>query len=448
MAFGSERRRSHAPAGKFGVRVVALAVGVTLGFGAGRARAEAAADATLTGERVLERAAFVRAVLERNPSVESARSGVRAAAARARQAGAFEDPMLDVGIAPLSIGASKVPFGYEVALSQKLPWFGKRSLEQSAAEAEAKAARLDVEAVERELALTAVELYAQYFVASRSLAINQEHAALLAEMRAGAVAAFASGRGSPADALQAEVELTHLEHEAVMLGAERDVTVAQMNALLHRAPELPLPPAPDVLSLPDVPDTTVARLESEATAQRPDIAALRERARAEQARAERAGRESWPDVTLTASYNSMWDMPEHRFMVGLGFNVPLQVGRRAAAADEARAERARFERDAERLSDTARAEVFVAGKRLEESRHVVELYEKRLLPVAKQQIDIARAGFATAQNPFFAVIEAERNLRTTELDYQLARSEYSVRRAELDRALGRVPAVAWKEDAR
>ena len=37
---------------------------------------------------------------------------------------------------------------------------------------------------------------------------------------------------------------------------------------------------------------------------------------------------------------------------------------------------------------------------------------------------MARAGFATGQNPFGAVIEAERTLRRTELDYQLARAEY------------------------
>ena len=88
---------------------------------------------------VLDRAAFVRAVLRANPSIESARQGWRAALGRVRQAGAFEDPMVDVGLAPLSIGSSKASLGYEVGISQKLPWFGKRSLEVSAAAAEAEA---------------------------------------------------------------------------------------------------------------------------------------------------------------------------------------------------------------------------------------------------------------------------------------------------------------------
>ena len=70
---------------------------------------------------VLERRAYVRAVLERNPTVESARQGFRAALSRVRQSGAFEDPMLDLAVAPLSIGSSKAALGYEVGISQRLP---------------------------------------------------------------------------------------------------------------------------------------------------------------------------------------------------------------------------------------------------------------------------------------------------------------------------------------
>src|SRR5450631_1231302 len=62
----------------------------------------------------LERRAYVRAVLERNPTIESARQGWRAALSRVQQSGTFEDPMIDLGVAPLSIGSSKAPFGYEV----------------------------------------------------------------------------------------------------------------------------------------------------------------------------------------------------------------------------------------------------------------------------------------------------------------------------------------------
>ncbi|HEX4476577.1 MAG TPA: TolC family protein [Polyangiaceae bacterium] len=394
----------------------------------------------------LDRAAFVRAVLRQNPSIESARQGWRAALARVRQAGAFEDPMVDLAIAPLSIGSSNARAGYEVGISQKLPWFGKRTFEASAAAAEAEAVKNDFEATRRDLALTAVALYDQYFVAARSLDINAAHLDLMRSMQGGATAQFEAGRGSAQDPLQAESELAHLERDAAVLAAQRDVVAAQMNDLLHRDPDERLPPPPQELSLSvgrDVRDPQ--RLETEATATRPEIVAIRDRARAEQSRADKAAREYYPDVTVSTSYSSMWDMPEHRWMVGLGFNLPIWTGARGGAADEAAALRAQFESDACRMEASARTQVYVSLKQLDESEHVLRLFEERLLPVARDQIEAARAGFTASRNPFMAVIEAERNLRTTELDYQVARADCDRRHAELERALGRIPGVDGKD---
>jgi outer membrane protein TolC len=396
---------------------------------------------------VLERSAYVRAVLQRNPSLESARQGWRAALARVGQAGVLDDPMLDLGVAPLSIGSAKAPFGYEVALSQRLPWFGKRGFEATAARAEADAVKSDYQALRRDLALSALLLYEQYFFSARAVEINAHHVELMRVMRDAATAQFQSGRGSAQDPLQAEAELAHMEHDTALLASQQQVTVAQMNELLHRAPDLPLPPPPRELSLIAPPALEASgRLEADALANRSEITAARQRAEAAQARADRADRQSYPDFTVSTSYNSMWDMPEHRWMVGLGFNLPIQTGPRAAAADEALAMRAQFESEALRLSDAARTQVFVALKQLQESDHVVGLFEKRLLPVARAQIDAARAGFVASQNPFFAVVEAEKNLRSVELDYQMARVDCDRHRAELERALGRIPGLEASEE--
>jgi outer membrane protein TolC len=399
---------------------------------------------------VLERDAFVRAVLARNPSVESARQGWRAALARVRQAGAFEDPMLDVAIAPLSIAGSSARFGFELGLSQRVPWFGKRDREAGAAAAESQAAHSNYAAMKLDLALAAVTLYDQYFVIARAIEINAQHGELLRELHAATLAQFQSGRASAQDPLQAESELLHLEHDAVLLASEHDVTLAQMNDLLHRAPELPLPPPPQELPpiSTEVRPLDARQLAEQAAQRRPEIAATQQQAQAQQARAERAELESYPDLTLSTSYNSMWDMAQHRWMVGVGLNLPIQTERRAAAADEARAMSAQFSRDAERLSDAARTRVFIALKQLQESQHISKLYEERFLPLARDQVSAARTGFITSQNPFMAVVEAEKNLRALELDYQKARAEQDRHQGELEIALGRIPGLSPEETER
>src|SRR5260221_1794511 len=74
-------------------------------------RPQAEDEAALAGP-VLDRSAYVRAVLRRNRSIESARQAWRGAIARVRQAGAFEDPMVTLEVAPLSIGSSSARFGW------------------------------------------------------------------------------------------------------------------------------------------------------------------------------------------------------------------------------------------------------------------------------------------------------------------------------------------------
>jgi outer membrane protein TolC len=405
------------------------------------ARAAADDDRLLAGP-LLGRAAFVRAVLDRNRSIESSRQAWRAAVARVRQAGTLPDPMFSAEAAPLTIASKNVRFGYSVMLSEQLPWPGKLSLDESVAAAESAAAKDDFEAARRELALTAATLYDQYYVATRSLEINAHHVALMRGMQGAATAQYESGRASAQDPLQAEFELTHMEHDSLVAASERDVVVAQMNELLHRDPDSPLPPPPESLGSVAAADSgDPHKLESEAGERRPDIASARERARAQGLRAQRASRESLPDFTVSTGYSSMWDQAEMRWTVGLSFNLPIVTGRRAGAVDEANAMRAEYEADAARMADAAKTQVAVALKQLHESTHVVHLYEERLVPIARDEVDAARAAFVSSQAPFGAVIDAEKNLRGVELDAQMARADWDRRRAELDRALGRIPGV-------
>lgn len=392
-----------------------------------------ASDDHALASSALTRDAYVHAVLDGNPSTESARAAWRAALAHVRSAGLLEDPMVTFSVAPLSIGATNVDFGFEAAISQKFPWPGKLSADVSVAKAEAQAAKGDFETTRLDLALSAAQLWDAYFVAARALEVNAKHVALLRELKDAANGQLAAGRGSAQDALEAEMELAHLEHDAVAVTTNRDVLVAQMNELLHREPSSALPPAAD---LPNE-----AR-SSGRDARRPEIEAARLHARAEEERARRARRDFIPDLTIMTSYNSMWTTPEHRWMIGIGLEIPLQVGRRAGAIDEAEANRTRYENEARRLADKVATEIAVGGKRVLEAEHVLRLYETRLMPVARDEVDAARAGFITSRNDFAAVINAEKNLRAVELGRETARADLDRRRAELDRARGRVPGGA------
>ncbi|HMR77120.1 MAG TPA: TolC family protein [Polyangiaceae bacterium] len=391
---------------------------------------------------MLDRVTFVHAVLKRNPSVEASRQAWRAALAERAQASALDDPMLEYSFAPLSIGSGNVPYGQVVTLSQQLPWPGKKALAGEVALAEAETAAEDFAATRLRLALMASLLFDQYYAVERSLELNQQHNALVRDIKAAALAQYETGRASQQEPLQAEVELAHVEHERIVMTSRRAIIVAQMNGLLHRAPQTRLPPPPTTLDLPLVFPGPSTALQKEALSNRPELKSQRARVRGRQAARDLADRESYPDFGVMASYNSMWAMPEHQWMLGFSVNVPLQLGRRRGAVEQADARIAQATAELLGVSDEIRVDVEKARQRLIEAGHVVRLYRNRLLPAARAQIEAARSGYVTGQTTFQALIDSERSLRNVELNYQQSLATLGARRAELVRALGRIPRLA------
>jgi cobalt-zinc-cadmium efflux system outer membrane protein len=403
-----------------------------------RRSAPARDDAPLfVDAKALDRAALIDAALARNPDVESARQGWRAALAEVDAATALDDPMLTYEVAPLSI-ASDAPFGQRVEVSQKLPWPGKRALAGEAALAEADAARGDYEAMRLETAAMASSLFDDYYLVARSLEVNDHHRELVERMKKSAEAQLTIGRGAEQDSLSAEVELGRLEHEHVMLETERDAVIARMNGLLHRDPDTELPPPPADLPMPAEPGS-VDELEHAAIQNRPQEASARATVRARKASVALARKDYYPDFDVMTSYDSMWDMPEHRWMVGVSIDVPLQRGKRRAAVEAAEARTAQAEAQVDEVSDTIRVEVTSARRDVMESVHLAKLYDEKILPAARDEVDAALAGYTSGQNDFSAVMSAEKDLRDVELESYQARAELWQRMTALDRAIGRIP---------
>jgi len=389
----------------------------------------------------LDRQALVREVLRRNPSIRAARWAWKAALERYPQEASLDDPVLGYGVAPASFGSRAVDGAHKVDLSQRFPFPGKLSLRGEIALAEAEAAEHDVEAVRLRLATMASLLFDELYFLDRALEINAEHLRLLEEFLQIATARYEVGKAAQQDPLQAEVERAHLLHREVVLETSRRIAREQVNVLLHRRPDRPLPPPPDTLMLPVRQDLDREALVSEALRARPELRSLEARIGGWESAVGLARREFFPDLTLVGSYNTLWQENDLQPFVGVQINVPLRIDRRRAALEEARARLARAQSELEGLEDEVRFAVESSVDRLEEARHVVRLYESRLLPAARNQVEAARVGFETGRNSFLALIEAERNLRTTRLGYQETRANVSRRAAELERAVGRIPGL-------
>jgi cobalt-zinc-cadmium efflux system outer membrane protein len=408
----------------------------------GRARPADAADRgddPFRGAAHLDRVALIRAVLDRNPEVAAARAAWRAALARYPEETGIEDPMVSYSVAPLTVRDDRI--GQTIEIEQRLPTPGRRALAGDVALAEAEAARGEVATTQLELALMASTMFDDYYLATRALAINAEHAQLIGDLRKAVEIHYTSGHGSAQDAIEAEMEVAHVDHDRIALESRREVAIAGINGLLHRAPDAPLPRAPETLAPPAATEASLATLEDQAMDARPELAASRARVRGGESAIALADKAFFPQVSVMARYDAMWDLPDQRWMLGVTVEIPLQRASRHAGVERAEAEAARARSLTDKTSDQIRVEVARTRRRAEESHHLLHVYDEQLLPLGRARVDAARAGYVGDQNNFDVVIGAERALRAVQLEREEMLADAWRRQAELDRALGRVPVI-------
>ena len=399
-------------------------------------------DDLFEGAAFLDRAELIRRVLERNPTVRASRDAWRAALARYPPVTALDDPMFSYDLRPRSIGSDEVHTANDFGVSQAIPFPGKLALRGKAALAEAESAQSDVEIERVQLAALASRLFDEYWLAERALETSAQHAALLGEVHRAALSRYATGTGAQQDVLAAETEQGMLEHQVRELAAQRQIATERINTLLHRNPELSLPPPPRELdSGASSHDLDAPALVARALESRPELRALAAMMRAREAEVSLARREFLPDFRVRGGYETSWQEEPLKPVVGVELNVPLQLGRRRAALEEADARLSREQSRLRALEDRIRFEVTSAIERLRESQNLLEISQQRRLPPARDRVVGARAAFASGQITFLEFVDAQRSLLAAEQAEFEVRADVSVRRAALARALGEVAAM-------
>lgn len=345
--------------------------------------------------------------------------------------------------APQKYGLANPMLGYsynsmfrmhELGSALLVPFPSKLAAEANAALAEARAAGADWKERENRLRAEAASAYANLWLAERQLAIVDENLVLLARFIEIAEGKLKAGTGTLPDTLRAQVERDGLRADRASLAREVEIARSALNVLLDRSPVAPLGP---LTSLPaPVPSAPRGSLLDEALARRPALTAATERIEAAEQTLSRSRLEWLPDFQVGAAY--IRDQgTEHNFaQFGAGLSLPIFFGPIRARIREAeamsRGARAELRATRNRVLD----EVRVAELRVEAARERWEILTRDALPRVESAIRASEAAYVAKQIEFSALVDTERQLLTKKLERERALAEYTIARAELERATG------------
>ena len=374
-----------------------------------------------------------------NPSVAAGRHESSAAWARARRAGAWDAPMLEVAAenVPVSGGFDMDPMTMKVVgLEQRVPIFGARGLARRAAEGDARAAEARVDDTRWQRFGDAWTAYAEAYFAGTRAAAARDHQQVMDKMASAARARYESGRGRLDDLLRVEAERARLVADAVNFTAEARAARAGLDALRGRdaggaSNELSAPPewlAPDS-----------AAGWRDAVASHPGVRALGERETGRREMARAARRMAWPELTLRASYGFREPLADYgvvhgitvsapanddMWSAGVSLELPLGVGsRQGAEATEAlaMADAAQAERRAMTLE--LESELVELRARAGAARRTIALLSDTVLVAQRRALAAAWSAYEAGATDLASVFDAAHANYAQELEISRARQE-------------------------
>ena len=372
-----------------------------------------------------------------NLELQALRRNIKAKEAKARAEGVLDDPSFRIEMEDLSRdnpfpspgNAMQTKYG----ISQMFPYPGKRSLQKDIALKEILMAGVEVRIRELEIVTMVKEAYYDDLLMSESIKIVKEIKGLLSNMTEIATIKYATGQASQQDVIKAQVESTMLINEITELEAEREVIQVGLKALLNRPQEAPLSDPPAIPKKKA--DIKVEELTEKALEIHPALQKMRYEIEANQIGVELARKNYYPDFMVDVApiqRDGRFDAWDAMFQI----NIPIWQSKYDSQVTEAQStvEAGQYKLKAE--ENIRSAEVKEGVVKVESADKIRTLYETSLLPQVELSFDSALKNYQTGKIDFLTLLDTERVLRKTRIDYIGVLVTYYKRIASLEGVVG------------
>lgn len=383
----------------------------------------------------------INLVISNSPALASARLKWEAMRERPDIVRSLPDPMLTYGYWFESVETRVGPMNQRVGVSQKIPFFGKRSLAANKAGKEALLTMWEYQTLARDLVLRAKTAYYDLYRVDRSREILTAQLELLDPIVKTAQSRYESGKAQQQDVLKAQVATTEIQNRLLDLTQQRKTALARLNALRNAPPETELA-ASSSLNLPALPLRQQAF--EVADMYRQELQAAGVAIQRDEIALALAKKNSWPDFTFGVDYtqvnpNTFSSPPDNGQDAVMGFvsiNIPLWFGKLRAERREAEKRLEASHAAETNAKNMVSSDVQEAWFRAQVSRDQVTLYTTSLLPRAEQTFEASRASYEAAKASFIDLLDSERALLNFRLGLVMSETDLAKALALLERAVG------------
>ncbi len=397
---------------------------------------------TPAGNAALRPDDLVRMAVERNREFLATKQRIAEARGLLRQAGVRPSPTLEVEQStgrPLGTrGEEEFSAGY----FHTFEMFGKREKRVAVAQKGVDLAEAEIAERTRQLTFDVKMRYAEALAEQRKLQAVRRLLEFRRQSYRITEVRVELGDAAPLERQLLLTDLSRAEAQQAAFSGRVERALLEVKRAVGLSPSEPLALAEE--PLPTAGDLSSLVLQERALQSRPD---LRVRRLLEQQSIAEAGlirAESKPDLTASARYshrNSSFDQPtplrDRDNIVTFGLSVPILRSRRSQGALEAalaRVAAARFRR--EHLEATIRLEVEAGTRRWAAAKGTLEILNRGVLQQSEQNLAVIRESYSLGQLRLLDVLNEQRRLIETQLDYIDAESELVQSVTELERAVG------------
>lgn len=378
---------------------------------------------------------FLLFAMLNQPQVEAAYFDWAASVRRITVERSLPDPRLTFQSDIADMVMSAMP-----GLMMDFPGPGKLKAAANVATAESDARYFFFESAVLQTAFALKRAYYQLHFLDAKVDVNRKTLALVTDLERLARTQNEVGKVTLQDVLRAQIEHDRLTTEIANLEDSRNPLLAQFKAALGLPAEQPDPPVPAQFESTSL-DLSAEQLFASALARNPRLKAMEAEVRRADASLRLAYKARVPDfnvgVEVDAKASPVFVTPQ--------LGVTLPIWRDKIAAEIAGAQAGQRAAQARLSAEQIALAVEFAEKSFmfRESSRNLALLQERLLPKARQSLEVARAGYTAGQSTFIDLLDAQRTWLGFLLTEVEARTQRELALAELSLLiLGQPPSGA------